>query len=92
MSWWSRQTSSQAGRIVVRVTTSDHKNIQVTINGERRELPAGATVADLLIELGLESARVAVERNRAVIPRAEHASTKILPGDQLELVSIVGGG
>ena len=66
--------------------------IVVRVNGDARELPAGASVADLLRELGLESGRVAVERNREVVPRAAHAGTKLEPGDALEVVTFVGGG
>jgi thiamine biosynthesis protein ThiS len=62
------------------------------VNGGAREIRAGATVADLLVELGLDTARVAVERNRMVIPRAQHAATELHAGDRLELVSIIGGG
>jgi len=52
----------------------------------------GTTVAVLIGELGLAGKPVAVERNREVVPRAQHASTVLAPGDRLEVVTFVGGG
>lgn len=64
----------------------------VTVNGEARSVDSGSTIADLLAQLDLAGARVAVERNRSVVPRAEHATTRIDQGDVLEVVTFVGGG
>ncbi|HVI01370.1 MAG TPA: sulfur carrier protein ThiS [Enhygromyxa sp.] len=64
----------------------------IVLNGEVRELGVGLTVSDLLRELRLDSRQVAVERNREVVPRAEHGSTVLAEGDQLEVVTFVGGG
>ena len=47
---------------------------------------------DLLRKLELDRARVAVEHNRRVVPRAEHAGLLLNHGDQLEIVTFVGGG
>lgn len=66
--------------------------MKVLVNGVARELPEGATVRTLLVELGLGATAVAVERNRALVPRAEHATTVLAEGDRLELVTLVGGG
>jgi len=63
----------------------------ITVNGkERNDHPA--SVADLLAQLGLDSTRVAVEYNRAILPAAVFASTPIQDGDELEIVQFVGGG
>jgi sulfur carrier protein len=67
-------------------------SIDVVINGQTRRVNAGATVASLLGELGLGDRRVAVEKNREVVPRAQHASTVLADGDRLEVVTFVGGG
>jgi sulfur carrier protein len=67
-------------------------SIEVVINGEPRQVPDGTTVAALITELGLGDRRVAVERNREVVPRAEHATTVLASGDRVELVTFVGGG
>lgn len=63
----------------------------IVLNGEARSFE-GQTVSDLLRELGLDSRQVAVERNREVVPRAEHGATVLAEGDQLEVVTFVGGG
>lgn len=71
---------------------SDPRVIAVTVNGALRMLREGTTVAALVGDLGLGEKRVAVERNREVVPRARHAETVIVAGDRLEVVTFVGGG
>jgi sulfur carrier protein len=66
--------------------------MQITVNGEAREVPGGTTVRGLVEILGLTDGPVAVERNREVVPRAEHTSVVLTPGDVLEIVHFVGGG
>ena len=66
--------------------------MKVRVNGEFQELAASASVADLLRELGLRSEQVAVERNRVLVRRAEHAATELVDGDEIEVVTLVGGG
>jgi len=66
--------------------------IQVSVNGEALRVPSGSTVADVLRQLSLDRARVAVEHNLRVVPRAEHASLRLNHGDRLEIVTFVGGG
>ena len=65
----------------------------MTINGESKEVPQSAiTVAELVAHLGLGEGPVAVELNREIVPRAQHASRAIAEGDVLEIVHMVGGG
>lgn len=66
--------------------------IDVVINGQQRVVHQGTTVASLIDELGLGGRPVAVERNREVVPRAQHASTVLTSGDRVEVVTFVGGG
>jgi sulfur carrier protein len=66
--------------------------MQVTVNGAVQEVPAGVTVRALVLHLGLNEGPVAVEVNRAVIPRAHHAAHVVAPGDVIEVVHFVGGG
>ena len=66
--------------------------MKVTVNGEARELAPGSTVRALLEALGLGDTLVAVERNREIIPRAQHAIATLNEGDTLEVVHFVGGG
>ena len=68
------------------------ESIDVVVNGEPRSVAQGTTVTGLIEELGLGDRRVAVERNRQVVPRAEHGSTVLAAGDRVELVTFVGGG
>lgn len=67
-------------------------SIDVVINGQSQAVKVGTTVAELIESLGLRDRRVAVERNREVVPRAQHASTVLAAGDRLEVVTYVGGG
>jgi sulfur carrier protein len=67
-------------------------SIDVVINGQPRTVNQGTTIAGLIGDLGLSGKPVAVERNREVVPRAQHASTELAAGDRLEVVTFVGGG
>jgi sulfur carrier protein len=64
----------------------------IVVNGEPRATRDGQSVAELLRELGLDSRQVAVERNREIVPRAEHGQVVLADGDELEIVTFVGGG
>lgn len=65
---------------------------KLTLNGEARELPGPLTVADLLAQLGHDPRRVAVEVNRDVVPRPRQSERSLLDGDEVEVVTLVGGG
>jgi thiamine biosynthesis protein ThiS len=66
--------------------------ITVSVNGEPRTIAAGATIAAMLRELGLDPARVAVERNLAIVPRSTLGEAPVAAGDKFEIVHFVGGG
>jgi sulfur carrier protein len=66
--------------------------VKLTINGEVREVPDALTVRGLLEHLELTAGPVAVEVNRSIVPRADHATHLVAEGDVLELVHLVGGG
>jgi len=66
--------------------------LQVTVNGESLRVPAGASVADLLERLRVATPRVAVERNREIVPKANYRATVLSEGDVFEVVELVGGG
>ena len=65
--------------------------ISLTVNGEPRRT-AAATIAELVRELELDPAKVAVERNLEIVPKSLHAATPVAQGDRIELVQFVGGG
>lgn len=64
----------------------------VRINGEHRRVPAGITISELIVELGLDPQRVAIERNLSIIPRSTFAEVAVADGDEFEIVHFVGGG
>jgi thiazole synthase len=66
--------------------------LNVRINGEQRRVAAGTTIAQLVGEIGLEPARVAVERNLLIVPRSTLAEVGVEDGDRFEIVHFVGGG
>lgn len=66
--------------------------LAVTVNGARRETPAGATVLSLLESLALDPAHVVVERNGEILRRDDFASTPLAEDDALEVIRFVGGG
>lgn len=72
--------------------TSSGATMQVKINGESKNIDDGMTVAALVASLDLQPKFVAVERNREIVPRKQHADCTLQPGDELEIVTLVGGG
>ncbi|HMA18426.1 MAG TPA: sulfur carrier protein ThiS [Thermoanaerobaculia bacterium] len=66
--------------------------VRVRVNGDERRFPDGTSVAALLAALGVSTPRVAVERNREIVPKAAYSSTLLQEGDALEVVEFVGGG
>src|SRR3954471_13290104 len=66
--------------------------LRLTVNGELRKADPGTTVAALLRSMGVDPARVAVERNRDVVPRATWTETGLADGDKIEIVAFIGGG
>lgn len=66
--------------------------MRILVNGEPRDVPPGSTVADLLNTLRLEPRYLAVERNFALVPRRDHSACALEPEDQIEIVTLVGGG
>lgn len=66
--------------------------LTLTLNGEPRELPAPLTVAGLLAAIGLDTRKVAVERNEEIVPRSAYHATHLASGDALEIVHFIGGG
>ena len=67
-------------------------HVQVMLNGETRELAAPISVHGLLAAIGLDTRKVAVERNEEIVPRSVYEGTQLAAGDQLEIVHFIGGG
>ncbi|MDO8271509.1 MAG: sulfur carrier protein ThiS [Gammaproteobacteria bacterium] len=66
--------------------------MRVIVNGDEVELPADATLIDLLQMLELGSTKVAVELNQSIVPRSRHAVQRLQQGDCVEIVYAIGGG
>jgi thiamine biosynthesis protein ThiS len=66
--------------------------VRVRVNGEDRRFPSGTSIAGLLARLEVSTPRVAVERNREIVPKASYDSTHLEDDDRLEVVEFVGGG
>jgi thiazole synthase len=66
--------------------------VQITLNGEDRQLTGPTSVHQLLLSLGLDPAKIAVERNLAIVPRSAYDATALAAGDRLEIVHFIGGG
>jgi sulfur carrier protein len=66
--------------------------VNITVNGEPRQLPAGAHAADLIERMGLGGRRLAMEVNREILPRSRFDSYRLQSGDRVEIVQAIGGG
>ena len=66
--------------------------MRVYVNGEPREINQPLTLAELVVELDLPPARIAIELNRAVVRRNDWSATTLNDEDRIEIVHFVGGG
>jgi thiamine biosynthesis protein ThiS len=66
--------------------------MRIELNGQHKELAGPATVAQLLLTLGLERAPCAVEVNAKLVRKALHQTHALAEGDRVEVVTLVGGG
>ncbi|WP_419316864.1 sulfur carrier protein ThiS [Caulobacter sp. ErkDOM-E] len=66
--------------------------MKLLLNGDEREISGVSSVADLVAALGLDSRKVAVERNLEIVPRSTYAETALADGDRIEIVTFIGGG
>jgi thiamine biosynthesis protein ThiS len=68
------------------------ERLTLTLNGDPRSFDTALTVAGLLASIGLDTRKVAVERNEEIVPRSAYAETWLQAGDALEIVHFIGGG
>jgi thiamine biosynthesis protein ThiS len=66
--------------------------MEITLNGETRRLDQPVSVRGLLEQLGLDPAKIAVERNLEIVPRGAYDQVAVGAGDRLEIVHFIGGG
>lgn len=73
-----------------------HGSLTLTLNGESRIFAGPAdgpmSVLALVSALGLDTRKVAVERNEEIVPRSRYSETWLASGDRLEIVHFIGGG
>jgi thiazole synthase len=67
-------------------------SLGIRVNGEHRRMPDGVSIAEMLNEIGIDPAKVAVERNLAIVPRSDFNQVCVEDGDDYEIVHFVGGG
>ena len=75
-----------------KLTQNTIKRSTLVINGQTMILEPSRTLQDLLETLEVSLSQIAVERNMEIVPRAEYQSTILCPGDELEIVTLMGGG
>ena len=68
------------------------QSVAVVINGEPKQVVAGATLLEVLGELELDPRTIVVEHNRRIVRRAGLGDVRVAAGDTIELVHFVGGG
>ena len=66
--------------------------VQVSVNGERHCLPQDTSLTSLLTRLNLMSQRIAIERNAQIVPKSQYEQTVLESGDQIEVITAIGGG
>jgi thiamine biosynthesis protein ThiS len=66
--------------------------MKLVINGDDRDFERSLPLSTLIEQLGMKTDRVAVELNRAIVPRDQWDRTQLSDGDRLEIVHFVGGG
>ncbi len=67
-------------------------SIRVKLNGEETDVAADSTIGQIVDRVVRDRSRIAVERNKEIVPRATYDSAPVTPGDVIEVVSLVGGG
>ena len=68
------------------------ESVEIRVNGEARRVASGMSVSEMLATLGLDPAKVAVERNREIVARSQLGQVHVEDGDRFEIVHFVGGG
>ena len=66
--------------------------MNITVNGDRREIPSGHTLANLVTDLAVGDQRIAIEVNEQIVPRSTYETYNLQPGDRVEVVTAIGGG
>jgi thiamine biosynthesis protein ThiS len=68
------------------------EEVKIRVNGRETEVEAGATIGRIVDRVVPDRSRVAVERNKEIVPRATYDETPVTEGDVIEVVTLAGGG
>ena len=66
--------------------------MDITVHGDVLEVPLGHTLANLVADLAVGDQRIAIEVNEEIVPRSTYETYNLQPGDQVEVVTAIGGG
>jgi thiamine biosynthesis protein ThiS len=66
--------------------------MEILVNGTPREVGDGFSIANLIKDMALTDKRIAVEVNLGIVPRSQHGTHVLQPGDRVEIVHAIGGG
>ena len=72
--------------------STQSQTVDIVLNGEPKSVPAGLSVWELLLDLGVDPEKVAVELNRAIVRQPHWREKKVEGGATVEIVQFVGGG
>ena len=66
--------------------------MEILVNGEKISLPEDSNIEDLIVHLGYQNQRIAIEINESIIPKSNHSSFPLKDLDKVEVINAVGGG
>jgi len=66
--------------------------VEILVNGEKISLPKDSSIEDLIVHLGYQNQRIAIEINESIIPKSIHSSFLLQDLDKVEVINAVGGG
>ena len=66
--------------------------MEILVNGEKISLPEDSNIEDLIVHLGYQNQRIAIEINESIIPKSNHSSFLLQDLDKVEIINAVGGG
>ena len=72
--------------------TQAGSTFEIVVNGKNVHVPEQSTIHDFLASKRMTGAMAIVERNGEIVPRGDYATTRVAPGDTIEVVHAVGGG
>ena len=66
--------------------------MKILVNGEKISLPEDSNIEGLIVHLGFQNQRIAIEINESIIPKSNHSSFLLQDLDKIEIINAVGGG